>query len=119
MARRVKGLGPVGKKNKPSATPLYVQCKHCGGTSENVYGLEETSGPCISCSNGYRQTGFTQERFDALVKDNDKLLLFLVDLEKVLDHGSVGPGLRILRELLHRRKLDVETAESRTKRGWE
>jgi hypothetical protein len=66
----------IGPKEPPPETALYVKCPMCDGQSD----VSELTGakliPCI-CSNGYIETGYTQERYDRLVKKTDKLLLAL------------------------------------------
>jgi hypothetical protein len=67
---------PMGKKQEPPPeTPLYVLCPQCGGAKSYV----DESGDyhaCL-CKDGYVRTGYTEQRFDALVKENDRLLILL------------------------------------------
>ena len=78
------------RKSKPKPeTSLYVPCPQCGGSGEK-YPDDEVGSvyPCV-CHNGFIETGFTQERFDALVTRSDKLLIAVDDALRVLCDDSI------------------------------
>ncbi len=111
---------PFGSKRDP-VTPLYVRCPLCRGTGEKhePAGMNGDAGgvtlPCM-CHSGFVETGFTQERFDSLIRDNDRLLMLLADVM------GDGPGAftsqainrRRAEELLRERQEELVAARSRT-----
>ncbi len=94
-----------GPRVKPT-TPLYVRCPQCGASEVGL------RGDCV-CLNGYVETGFTQERFDSLLKENDRMLIFLDSCNKY--PGEAGTDIR---EFVENPVVQekIEGARSRTKR---
>lgn len=99
---------PVGKRKPPAAaTPLYVACPQCGA------GPLELREDCL-CHNGYVETGFTQERFDRLIKENDQLLVLLSDVSDAAQSMDIEVRRR-LNKALDGRAADIEAARTRIK----
>jgi hypothetical protein len=80
--KKYKGL-PVGKKAQPEDTPLYVKCPNC--TADKA--IYDDAGNCTNClcDRGFIETGFTQERYDRLIKKTDRLIVALDDALTNLD----------------------------------
>ena len=102
--RKRRGGGP--RREPDQGTPLYTVCPTCNGKQE--YELDGQWHKCI-CQDGYVSTGFTQERYDHLVTDHDKLLILLDDLETF---GYDAVRARIA-EALSGKDKDVEAARDR------
>ena len=109
--KRIKYFAPGGGrkevvvgKRAENATPLWVECPVCGGAGP-------TAQRDCTCRQGYVETGFTQERFDALIKENDRMLVLLVSMV-FTDLGSLRTRVNAI---LKGREADVEAARSRIK----
>ena len=98
---------PVGPKHKPD-TPLYVACPNCN--NPDVTAVYDDGGhPGCFCTHGFVQTGYTEERYQKLIKQTDKLLVGLDDALREL-----SPSIRLSVLLAHGYKeADVEAARSR------
>jgi hypothetical protein len=100
-------LGPKGAPREGD-TPLFVRCPQCEAlpASPTRAGWEG----CL-CSRGYIFTGFTQERFDALIKDNERMLLLLADVRE-----APADEIMAVDRFLSGREDDIELARNHAKR---
>ena len=105
--KRDRKADPVGPRQAPPETPLYVPCTICNRTGVGSYG-----NACV-CERGFVQTGFTQERYDQLIRDNDAMLLLLADV------AEAGTGIvefdEPLNSFLAENADKLEAVRSRTK----
>lgn len=108
MKKKRKSMGVLGRRQR-AVTPLFVRCPVCDGSGKVIEHMNQSRS--CACVNGFIETGFTQERFDVLIRDNDRLLMLLETMTGMTDLYAIRA---LASKQIAKRGDDLDAARSRT-----